>query len=177
MFALFAALLLTLFMNQRHSDISLREPSLAAQNFVDSYTVEVKSKQFDESGRKTREMQADYAAHYSLTDESLLQSPSILSFSESNKQWRTSAENGKVRSGGHVFDLWTGVKIARLGSETVAQTDKLSFDSALGVANTESSVRIDSNLGVTTGTGMTANINQETVKLLSEVRSEFKPLR
>lgn len=175
--AFVALLILALFVRQRHSDIIITEAPSSDDNYVDTYTVEVSSQLYDRNGRKVRLLEADYAAHYALSDESILQAPSILSTSDSGKSWQTSARNGKVRPGGNIFDLWNTVLIQRVNGDTVMRSDTLTYHSDQGVAETKDEVVIDSKIGQTIGVGMTANINTEVIRLNSEVRSVFEPPR
>lgn len=175
--ALLAVLILAIFVKQRHSDIIVDEARPSGQDFVDTYTVGVSSKRFSEEGKQIRLMEAEYAAHYSLSDETLLQAPKIQSISDTGKIWETSARSGKVRPGGDVYDLWNTVLVQRIQGDTVARTDKLTYDALQGQARTKEEVIIDTRIGQTVGLGMTASLNKEVLKLHSEVRSVFEPPR
>ncbi len=175
--ALLAVIILAIFVKQRHSDLIVDEVNRGSQDVVDTYTVGVSSTRFNEEGGKSRLMEAEYAAHYSMSDETLLQAPRIQNISDTGKIWETSARNGKVRPGGDVYDLWNTVLIERIQGDTVARTDKLTYDALLGQARTQEEVIIDTRIGQTIGIGMTASLNDEVLTLHSEVRSVFEPLR
>lgn len=175
--AILAVVILAIFVKQRHSDIIIDEVGRSSQDFVDTYTVGVSSKRFGEEGKQSRLLEADYAAHYSTSDETLLQAPKIQSISDTGKIWETSARSGKVRPGGDVYDLWNTVLIERIEGDTVARTDKLTYDALQGQARTQEEVIIDTRIGQTVGRGMTASLNEEVLKLHSEVRSVFEPPR
>ncbi|MEM8499502.1 MAG: LPS export ABC transporter periplasmic protein LptC [Pseudomonadota bacterium] len=175
--AMLAVVILAIFVKQRHSDIIVDEASRSSQDFVDTYTVGVSSKRFNDEGKQSRLLEAEYAAHYSVSDETLLQAPKIQSISDTGKIWETSARSGKVRPGGDVYDLWNTVLIERIQGDTVARTDKLTYDALQGQATTQEEVIIDTRIGQTVGIGMTASLNKEVLKLHSEVRSVFEPPR
>ncbi len=170
-----AVLILAVFVRQRHSDIVPVDVIEEQENYVDTYTIDVQSTQFGKDGKIKRTLSADYAAHYALSDESILQAPAIERTSETGKIWRTSARNGKVRAGGDVFDLWNTVLITRLDGDLLARSDTLTFYSDRGQVETNDEVIIDSRIGQTIGVGMSANLNSEVLRLNSKVRSVFDP--
>jgi len=167
--------MLALFVRQRHTDIVPAEDIVEKENFVDTYTMNVRSTQFDEQGQIARIVKADSAAHYALSDESVLDAPNIQSTSARGKTWQTSARKGKVRPNGSTYDLWNTVLIEQIDGDALARTESLTFFSATGIAKTKKEVIIDSKVGQTIGVGMRADLNKEVIKLESEVRSVFEP--
>lgn len=168
-------IILALFIRQRHTDIVPIEDIVENENFVDTYTMQVTSTQFNDQGEIARVVKADSAVHYALSDESVLKAPNIQSTSDRGKMWHTSARNGKVRPDGSTYDLWNTVLIEQLNGDALARTDRLTFFSSKGIAKTSKEVVIDSRAGQTVGVGMRANLNTEVINLNSEVRSVFEP--
>lgn len=175
--ATLALFILALFIVQRRTDIAPAEEVAKIENYVDTYTVNVRSQQYGEDGRQTRMLESAQAAHYAVSDESVLQHPKIRSLSNTGKMWETRAVNGKVRPGGDVYDLWGTVFIEAVSGDSTARMDSLVFYSDRGQAETSDEVVIDTNIGQTIGVGMSANLHQEVLELHSEVRSVFDPVR
>lgn len=175
--ATLAVFILALFIVQRGANIDPIEQTPKTEDFVDTYTVKVSSRQYDETGRQIRLLESEQAAHFALSDESVLQHPKIRSRSTTGKLWETRARNGKVRPGGDVYDLWDTVFIEAVGGDSTARMDSLVFYSEKGQAETKDEVVIDTNIGQTTGVGMSANLHREVLELHSEVRSVFEPMR
>lgn len=175
--ATLAVFILALFIVQRRTDIAPTEEVTKAENYIDTYTVQVSSRQYDETGRESRLLESEQAAHYAISDESVLENPKIRSRSTTGKLWETRAKNGKVRAGGDVYDLWDTVFIEAVNGDSTARMDSLVFYSDKGQAETDDEVVIDTNIGQTTGIGMSANLHHEVLQLHSEVRSVFEPIR
>ncbi len=158
---------------ERNDDGTLNVDEVARDKVADNYSTDITAMQFNEAGKLQYHLHADQAAHYLHTDIALVQRPVLLSYADDGTVWRSVAGQGKVRPGGNIVDLWDKVVIRRTDNSAEIATDKVTFNTLNGEANTTAAVTITTPTSQLQGNGMHADIDSETVNLLNDVRGIY----
>ena len=98
-----------------------------------------------------------------------VEEPHIVVFHES-EPWLIDAENARVNSDKTIV-LHENVRIYNediKGEKTLVETERLNLDPTQKVAHTDETVTIHSSIGEMTATGMSANLETRTIRLLKE---------
>ncbi len=175
MAALALVTLVLLFVSLRRTPLDFTQAPVVSKDTIDSYIIKVSSHKYGETGKLKQSLQADYAAHHKHSDESELTAPLIINRTDTGRTWHTTAETGKVHAGGHIIELQENVTIKQIASDTVLRTTRITYDSDTNEAYTDDLVKITANQWRTEGTGMTANLDKDKVKLHNDVTSVYKP--
>ena len=128
-------------------------------------------------GRPRYHLQARSLRHYADDDTAEVNRPQLTLFRQGATSWRVSAELAHVAAGAETVLLHDQVKVERLSDN---QEDKLEILTpamqvvpAKQYAETDQPVTIVTALGVTRGVGMQADLKQEHLELLAQVRGEY----
>lgn len=147
---------------------------------------------YDDSGKVAYKFNAVRLEHY--TDEdikksaqakehagdgvfTLVERPQLIIY-QNNEPWVVLADKGKMTSSDQQIELWQNVMVKHLSSAgipTEINTERLFIDPIGKFANTEESVRITSEKIELEGVGMTADLNNEKINLLSQVHGIHDP--
>ena len=99
--------------------------------------------------------------------------------SPSGQSWVLFGDTAHVEPGGKAIDVAGNVRIEGQSSEhagtAVIHTDTLRYDVPLGIASTQSDVRIDFGAHTLTGRGLVANLKERTMRLEAKVNGRFQP--
>ena len=145
----------------------------------DYYMDEFELTSLNLSGQPAHKLYADNMKHYAHDDSATLEQPHLVVFRGDDGFWDIRAESGRVLNGGESVLLKGEVIILRItpsGSEALQlYTSDLTVRPHAKYAETAAPVRIKDGRGVTTATGMRADLNQRRVELLSKVRGSYEP--
>ena len=129
------------------------------------------------AGRPRYYLLAKLMQHYADDDTSELTLPSLTVYRPEAAPWRVRAGQAQVAAGGQSVLLQNDVRIRRL---TTNKRDKLEIiTSALRVepaneyAETDKPVTIVTELGITRAIGMQADLKQQQLQLLAQVRGDY----
>lgn len=99
--------------------------------------------------------------------------------SPNGQSWVLFGDTAHVETGGKVIDVAGNVRIEGQSPEhtgtAVIHTDTLRYDVPLGIASTQSDVRVDFGMHTLTARGLIANLNDRTVHLEQKVNGRFQP--
>lgn len=135
----------------------------------------------DDHGLPRFLMTAQKMTHYPDNDSTHLDEPQLASFFPGRPTIYTSARRGEVSSKGEEVFLRDGVRLVRAGS--AAQAERVFSTSYLHVlperelANTDRPVTMTDAYHVMHAVGMQLDNKTRTVKLLSQVRSQYEPAK
>ncbi len=151
----------------------------ADQPEIDFYVINSRTVQYQPDGKRHYELTAEKMEHIAATDMSLLTRPDLLAYRGTELPWHVTSERGEVGPQGQEVELIDQVRVERTdakGRPTIITTSRLTVFPEKDYAQTRQPVRIEAANGVTTTTGMEANFNDGTIKLLSNVRGEHEAL-
>ncbi|MFB3078839.1 MAG: LPS export ABC transporter periplasmic protein LptC, partial [Lysobacterales bacterium] len=96
---------------------------------------------------------------------------------ERNQGWELSANEGEIMGDGHKIVLRDNVQAHEKGENAMRliRTSELVFDPVNSIASTDADVIVELDGYRLTATGMTANLQTNTVKLQSAVNAHFEP--
>lgn len=146
----------------------------------DFFMDNAKIRQLNVQGQPVYDLHSVRAAHQVGKDVTELDDPKLLYYREDDQQpWDVQSRYGEVSAGGDQVVLSQNVVIEQqLAGQSARRlsTPELTIFPERNFAETDRSVRIEALNGVTTATGMEANFNDGSIKLLSNVRGEHDAL-
>lgn len=84
------------------------------------------------------------------------------------------AGRGTYQVGEKILKLSAGVVVERLEKEQVLETNFLKWDREAGILSTEAKIELETSRGVFTARGLWADLNEEELKLQSEVEFQAR---
>lgn len=154
--------------------------------FPASYLVNSHSRQYDEDGTLGFEMRAKKIVHYQAspgkqqdTDFAQIESPQLLLHNSGAEPWHISAKRGKSNHNGSRLTLIDDVyawQINKKGERNELNTDELVLLTEQQYVETNKAVIIAAPGHTITAIGLKANLQKDSLQLLSRVRGvhEFK---
>jgi len=98
---------------------------------------------------------------------------------DSGDTWTMVGDVAHVEPGGKVIDVSGNVRLqgepTGRGDAAIIHTDTLRYDVSAAIASTKDDVRIDFAQHTLTARGLTANLKERTMRLLSKVNGRFHP--
>lgn len=160
--------------------------SSALQNEVDAIPFAVvqgtTTTHFEKSGNISYTFNAARLEHYRDEDDSnqiftLVEVPELIIYQE-DQPWFVRADKGKIYSANQHIELWSEVRVEHTNEQGITTnifTEQLNIDPVNKLAKTEEPVKITSDRVEIKGTGMTANLAEQNLRLLSEVQALYDP--
>ncbi|WP_115720025.1 LPS export ABC transporter periplasmic protein LptC [Gallaecimonas mangrovi] len=137
-------------------------------------------RQFDENGKLSMQVNAKSMTHYNLRQETWLVAPRFITYNnEQHSPWRITAEKAKV-TGQRLVDLQNNVIIQSLiddGPIKQINTDALELNLVKKTMNTDDPVVIVGPGYTTKGVGLNAKLDEQQVRLKSQVSTEYEQLK
>lgn len=147
------------------------------RHIADFYVTGFDLTAMNEVGRPRYHLQGEGLHHYADDDTSQVQRPQLTVYRLGETPWVVSAGQAQVAAAGESVLLQDEVKVARL---TEDRRDKLEIDTSVlrvvpdkKYAETDQPVTIVTDLGVTRAIGMQADLKQEHLHLLAQVRGDY----
>lgn len=129
------------------------------------------------AGRPRYQLQGQGMNHYADDDTSEVKLPQLTMYRQGSAPWFVRAEQAQVTAGGETVLLQGEVKLDRLmedkGGKLEIHTPALRVVPAKEYAETDQPVAIVTDFGVTRAIGMRADLKQEQLQLLAQVRGEY----
>lgn len=141
---------------------------------IDSELRGLEGVKFREDGQIAYRWQADKAQRLIDSGAIRLQNPSYLG-SVGQRPWTADADLGELSHNGEQLDLAGDVLVRDLIREAQISTDKLRIDLETNQVATDSPMTLHLPNGHTESVGMRANLSEERVQLLSQVRGHYEP--
>ncbi|MCF6324926.1 MAG: LPS export ABC transporter periplasmic protein LptC [Gammaproteobacteria bacterium] len=149
------------------------------QHEPDYYMDEFESTALNLEGKPAHKLYADSLKHYANDDSATLERPHLVVFRSEDEFWDIRAESGQILNGGETVLLQGEVIILRI---TATDTEALQIYTAdltvhpyAKYMETAAAVNIKDGRGRTTAIGMSADLSQRRVALLSAVRGTYEP--
>ncbi len=171
---LLAATLIVVAWND-HEPTRLRPtPSAAAnQQEVDAYLLDAQITQFTVTGTAQYQLQATRVSHFPDTGRTLLDSPQLFHYRQGKTPLTITAGDGELSPAGDRISFRHGVTLTGLNGGARVDSETLHIDPQQQQAETDTRVVYRHPQGRFEGTGLRANLNDERVQLLHDVRGYY----
>lgn len=134
----------------------------------------------DKSGNVQYHLSASSMLHYRDTDTTRLDLPNVELFRQADEHWLIKANEGQVSAKGAEIILAGDVELKSEVSTQqqpfVITTEKLNIRPETNTVSTEDPIQFSGDGIKLSSTGMIADIEKETIKLLNKVRASYVPL-
>ena len=168
----------TLFSQNKEPEQILRQIEISNEtnknHLPDFVITESKTSNFDETGKLTSILISDKAEHFEAEKRSELVTPKLVFYNaEKLLPWQLSAKRGTSLQNGNKLKLWHGVHLWQTqndGSISELKTSEMEIKPKQQVAWTKELVTLSAANHWSEGIGMRANLKQEKIHLISNVR-------
>jgi len=152
----------------QEESLLIDEPSAFATNAV--------YRTFDVQGNLTSVLHSERAKHFPDTDTGFLTKPDLQLYQEGEPNWHATSEEGQFDVKNDHIVLSGSVTIIgenRQGTPFTMTTEKLNYANKSDFIETDLPVKIISVESEITAVGMTANITEKKINLLSKVKGHY----
>lgn len=133
----------------------------------------------NKEGVRTLLIESPRMVHYADNDTTVIESPRITVYRNSPEPWHINSDYAKATQGTNKIFFWSNVVIHHPYDEstpiTTFKTNTLTVFPQEKLAQTADEVTLTQPESVVRAIGMTANLNDGEVKLLSQARGEYVP--
>lgn len=179
-------LLIVVFVSVKYAG-NIQEVITAKENpreFPQIFMTDIDVREFNETGVLHYQLQTPLVRHYQQgekagpTDYTLLDSPRLLFLSDTKPAWNISADQGRSDATNNVFTLSKNV-VAHQTSPTQGEisvtTEEMSVNTRDQFAETDKAVTMRTAKGMMETLGMRADIKNDHIELLSNVKGIYEP--
>ena len=172
------AALILLFLSNYSDTRSL--PTLGGESDLESrsnyFLINPEIKKFNQKGVLAFTLTSSEVEQDPTDSSARLIKPQLNLYNEGQQQWTISAELGTISSDGDRLDLERQVVIQSEDRETILQTAKLTLIPDRKLAETDNPVTLQTPYGLTRAIGLRADMNENRVELLHQVRGNYEGL-
>jgi len=175
--ALLIALLLGVFSPESPVPFFEEEEKLISDE-PDAFIVDGVYTSYGRDGYLESVLKSAQAKHYPITNIGHLIEPSLQLFQEGELRWTTTSEHGEFDVTKDTLMLSGNVTVygeTSNGTPLLIKTESVTYANKSGFIHTEEAVTITSQVSKISAVGMTADVADRTVKLLSEVKGKYEP--
>lgn len=157
------------------SDVAATEQADISE--PDYYGKGLKSVTYNAKGDLTETFFAAESVHYPDKQEVKVTQPKLITLDAKGEATTLTALRGRLSEIHDRIELEGDVEVisGSISAPVLLQTDSLHYDNQTQIAQTDKKVRISDLNSVTEGTGMIYDLSQQSVELLSGVRSRYVP--
>lgn len=155
--------------------------------FPQFFMKNVKTSEFDSSGRLRYQLSTPRVAHYQLSlnnpgpeDYTLIDQPSLIFYQEEQQPWTITAVEGRSEQNGELIKLVNQVVVSQLSeSQGLIQitTDELRAMPSRQFVETDKAVKISAEQTQIDAIGLNANLATSQLQLNSQVEAVYEPRR
>lgn len=147
--------------------------SYLTQQKLESYAEYIQVDRFNLEGSLQSETSSVHITQYQHSDEIIFKQP-ITTIYQQNQNWSITAHKGVYFPSKSTLNLFNQVIIKNLANNMTLKTSKLSYDIARKKIQTSEMVTINSKQGTLTATGMSLDIDQETLELHKGIHTQYE---
>lgn len=156
--------------------------SVITGNQPDDYATKIIVYHIDKSGKLYDQLSTPLSVHYPLDDSISLATPIFTLFLKNKESWQLSSRYGKLKEDKDLLQLWDNVKLEQKqgsANKTVSTltTSRLDIHLKEKTAETSAPIVITQINQEIHAVGLHANFNTKTIRLLSQVKGQFKPVK
>jgi lipopolysaccharide export system protein LptC len=167
-------LVMVLALMQTFQEISQqKDRDEAGNNIPDLFLTEATTTRYRENGEVHYTFTSSRINYFKNPEEARATNPDITVYRENGTTVHTTAEKATIVGGGEELHLKGKVKIMQSDRTYQLFSEELSFFPDEEYAETSSNVTISTKSGVTQSLGMTADLKNEKIHLLSNVRGLY----
>lgn len=186
---LLVGLLATLFFGLSFSPNPKMETKINedTSGFPQFFMKNVKTSEFDSSGKLRYQLSTPGIAHYQLSlnnpgqdDYTLIDQPSLIFYQEEQQPWTITAIEGRSEQNGELIKLVNQVVVSQLSeSQGLIQitTDELHAMPSQQLVETDKAVKISAEQTQIDAIGLNANLATSQLQLKSQVEAVYEPRR
>ncbi len=145
----------------------------------DAFMENVVATIINKEGARSILIESPRMVHYAENDTTVIESPHITVYRNSPEPWHINSDYAKAIQGTTKIFFWSNVVIHHPNDEstpiTTFKTNTLTVFPQEKIAQTADEVTLSQPESVVHAIGMTANLNDGEVKLLSQARGEYVP--
>lgn len=145
----------------------------------DYYTINSTFREFDVNGNLSRTLQSKRLVHYPENESTFMEQPLISTLNaEGSSLWQAKGDKGHLEGDGEHLSLTQNVviwKTEHSSSEPPLKllTDSIEVNFETNIAHSNSAIELISQFGATHAIGLEANMNNNQIKLLNQVRGTY----
>lgn len=174
--SLFALVSLGWFFAREKAEIKLEHTIV--EKLSDLIITDLKVIKFDEQGRVDNTLNTTFLQHFPQNDTYFLDFPKIIMSGNSQPAWQITAKNAIAIEGGKKITFIDNVVVWQEGNANqpprVLKTTELVYNTMMKIATTNKAVNFTQAGTTVNSDGMEANIEEQKVKLLKNVRGIFE---
>lgn len=162
--------------------VSNRAPTVihkTNENLPDAFMEDIVALILNKQGTPVLKVVAPKMTHYSNDDATEIQNPIVTIYRNSPNPWKVHSDFAKTIKGISEILFWSHVVIHHLEDQanptTTMQTTSLTVYPDKQTAQTDQPITIQQPDSTVQAVGMTADINDGTIKLLSKAKGEYVP--
>jgi lipopolysaccharide export system protein LptC len=133
----------------------------------------------NKEGARSLLIESPRMVHYTDNDTTVIESPHITVYRDSPEPWHINSDFAKATQGTNKIFFWSNVVIHHPVDEstpiTTFKTNTLTVYPKEKIAQTADEVTLTQPESIVHAIGMTANLNDGEIKLLSQARGEYVP--
>lgn len=150
----------------------------AITNDEDYFADNIKLVKYSKKGALYYEMQGVHITHNDTSDTALVTQPMMTLYADKNVQWHIKANDGKLYNHQQTVDLTNDVVISKFENNInkpalMLTTNSMTLHPDTNTFATNDAVTIETDSTHTTATGMKANVDNNHIELLNNVRSYY----
>lgn len=179
-----ALVIITLVFWDRSPTERLQPAAEPEQHFPAAYVENMHTRVLDEQGKLHYRLRAQRADHFQedpagpgAEDYSVIEHPDLTMHPQTAAPWHLQARMGRIDDQGDLVLLHDGVRAWQDGEQGLTEltTSELWVEVPKEYAHTDKAVNMRAEQGTTDAIGMRAQLGEERIELLSEVRGLYKP--
>ncbi|WP_372863462.1 LPS export ABC transporter periplasmic protein LptC [Spongiibacter sp.] len=143
---------------------------------VDSHLQTIEGLKYRDDGAIAYRWRADSADRMISSGDVHLSKPYYIGNIGEQRPWTAQAINGTLSQNGQQLTLRQQVLVEDLIHEAEIRTEQLSIDLERSIVSTDQPLNLQLPNGQTRSVGMKADLQQEKVELLSQVKGRYEPL-
>jgi len=146
---------------------------------IDTFMENVTAVVLDQQGNPRLKLVTPKMIHYPANDTTEMVAPEFDLYRHSPQPWHINAKHGKAQQGIEKIDLWDEVVIHHPADiqhpSTLIQTPALTIYPSQQTAETKEAITIQQPNLIVHAIGMKADLNTDTLQLLSQAKGEYEP--
>ena len=156
-----------------NTSLPLLEQRTEADTSPDFFLIDTTTRQYDEQGLLSHTMQSDSVYHRPEDNTALIRQPFFTLYEQGQATWTIKANSGIVHSDGNRIDLEQRVVIASHDEKNTMKTPAMTVLTDDQLALTDKPVTLLGANGFTRSIGLKADLKNQEVHLLKQVRGQY----
>lgn len=154
------------------------EEEILISDEPDAFVVDAVYTSYGKEGKLESILKSTQAKHYPHTNTGQLTNPSLELYQNGDLRWTTKSKQGQFDVTNDTLVLSGNVVVfgeTNNGTPLTMTTESLSYANKSSFIHTDQAVKITSQVSELSAVGMTANVEDRTVQLLSQVKGQYEP--